>query len=149
MRGLTGEQGALDAPALKGDSFQATWFGQPASSLLEYISTNMPQDRPGALKPEQYAQLLALILKENGVAAGPDNSPPIAADTLGKLKFATVVTDNDGTPFGIAADVFAGLQATNSSKQKLKLTAQDDPALLTTALAAQTFDTGDFEIRLA
>lgn len=76
-------QGALDAPALKGDSFQATWFGQPASSLLEYISTNMPQDRPGALKPEQYAQLLALILKENGVAAGPDNSPPIAADTLG------------------------------------------------------------------
>lgn len=73
----------------------------------------------------------------------------IAADTLGKVKLGTVVTDNDGTPFGIVADAFAGLQATNPSKQKLKLTATDDPALLTAALAAQTFDAGDFLIRLA
>jgi len=76
-------QGALDAPPLKGDSFMASWAGQPATALLEYISTNMPQDRPGALEPKQYAQLLALILKENGVAAGADDTPPIAADTLG------------------------------------------------------------------
>jgi hypothetical protein len=73
----------------------------------------------------------------------------IAADTLGKLKLGTVVTDNAAAQFGIAADAFNGLQATNPSKQKLKLTAQDDPALLTTALAAQTFDAGDFVIRLA
>jgi hypothetical protein len=72
----------------------------------------------------------------------------IAADTLGKLKLGTVVTDNAGTQFGIAADAFAGLLATNPSKQKLKLTATDEPAALTAALAAQTFDAGDFVIRL-
>lgn len=68
-------QGALDAPTLVGASFQANYFGQPANVLFDFISTNMPQDRPGALTPAQYAQVTAFILSKNGVAAGSDQLP--------------------------------------------------------------------------
>jgi hypothetical protein len=73
----------------------------------------------------------------------------IAADTIGKMKLGTIVVDNEANPFGVTADAFAGLTGVNTAGQKLKLTAQDDPAALAAALAAQAFQPGDFEIRLA
>jgi hypothetical protein len=73
----------------------------------------------------------------------------IAGHTLGKLKLGLIDTDNAGVPFGITADVLAGVQGTNATKQKLKLIAFADPAALATALATQPFATGDFTIRLA
>jgi mono/diheme cytochrome c family protein len=79
-------QGALDAPTLTGASFQANYFGQPANVLFDFITTNMPQDRPGALTPQQYAQVTAFILSKNGVAAGdtalPSDSAALSAVTL-------------------------------------------------------------------
>lgn len=72
----------------------------------------------------------------------------IAADTLGRLKFGTITTANAGDPFGITADVIGGLQASNESRQRLKLGFTDDPASLAAQLAAQSFATGDFVIRL-
>lgn len=62
-------EGVLDGPPLAGANFQAAWFGQPVSALYEFTSTNMPQDRPGALTPEQYADIVAFILKKNGIDA--------------------------------------------------------------------------------
>ncbi|HVW91289.1 MAG TPA: cytochrome c [Devosia sp.] len=79
-------QGALDAPILTGPLFQANWFGKPANVLFDFVSTNMPQDRPGALTPQQYAQVIAFILSKNGVAAGdsplPSDSATLAGVTL-------------------------------------------------------------------
>lgn len=74
--------GALDAPALKGSAFQANWFGKSAGELYTFMSTNMPQDRPGELQPKQYADIFAFLLKSNAVAAGPDNTPDLTADTI-------------------------------------------------------------------
>jgi hypothetical protein len=73
----------------------------------------------------------------------------IAGHVLGRLKFGQIVTANNATPFGLTADVLGGLTAANESKQKLKLTLTDDPAVLTAELAAQSFVQGDFVISLA
>ena len=48
-----------------------------------------------------------------------------------------------------AADTILALQAANESKQKLRLLLADSQASLDAQLAAQSFDAGDFTIRLA
>lgn len=74
LQGVTGI-----APTLTGDGFKATWFGQPAEALYTFVSTSMPQDRPGALTGQEYADLVSFILSFNGVAAGDKELPPDAA----------------------------------------------------------------------
>lgn len=62
-------QGLLEAPALTGREF-AKWRGKPVKDLFEFIATYMPQDEPAKLSKEQYADVLAYMLKFNNVAAG-------------------------------------------------------------------------------
>jgi mono/diheme cytochrome c family protein len=38
-----------------------------AKDVLDFISKNMPAKKPGSLKPEEYAAILAFDLKANGV----------------------------------------------------------------------------------
>ena len=58
------------APPLKGVAFREAWLPRSLEALFTLTSTTMPEDRPGALGDEAYAQLLALILQENGVEPG-------------------------------------------------------------------------------
>ena len=51
-------------------SFMDSWVGAPVSMLFEDISTLMPDDRPGALPSQQYADVLAYIFELNGLPAG-------------------------------------------------------------------------------
>jgi mono/diheme cytochrome c family protein len=67
--------GALDAPPLSGDKFLSKWAGKPVAELFDFVSTNMPQDRPGALTAKQYTELVALILSKNGTTAGDTELP--------------------------------------------------------------------------
>jgi len=78
-------QGALEAPPLSGAEFKSHWWGQPLSAMHNYIVNYMPQDRPGALPPEEYAQITAFMLRENDVeSAGSDPLPsdPAALDSI-------------------------------------------------------------------
>ena len=77
-------QGAA-AGALAGPAFAATWsydefqgdWAQPSVDDLDYILRNtMPKDSPGSLQAEQYTQLLAFILRQNGY---PTGSTPLRA----------------------------------------------------------------------
>ena len=56
------------------DSFTGTflksWSGATVGALYELISTSMPEDRPGALKRQQYADILAYIFELNGIPPG-------------------------------------------------------------------------------
>jgi mono/diheme cytochrome c family protein len=65
MEGLAG-------PALKGDMFREMAAAQQltADSLLTVTSMSMPQSDPGSLSPEQYNQVVAYILQQNGYPAG-------------------------------------------------------------------------------
>jgi mono/diheme cytochrome c family protein len=68
--GDTLEGGA--GPALKGMAFNAMATSQhlTAESLLDVISRTMPLAAPGSLKPEEYAALVAFILKQSGFRPG-------------------------------------------------------------------------------
>ena len=65
------------APPLKGNTFRVKWSPRSLEALFTVTSTTMPEDRPGALGEDTYAELLALMLQENGVEAGPT---PLTAD---------------------------------------------------------------------
>jgi hypothetical protein len=40
------------------------------------MSTQMPKEQPGTLEPEQYADVIAYLLKINGAPAGKKELPP-------------------------------------------------------------------------
>lgn len=60
------------APALKGAAFAQTLSATypTMSKLFQVISTQMPASNPGSLSKEQYTQVLAFILAENGYPSG-------------------------------------------------------------------------------
>jgi mono/diheme cytochrome c family protein len=63
-------QGNGEAPALTGAEFTADWVGLTLGDLFDRIRTTMPQDQPGKLTRDQYADITAFILKINGYPAG-------------------------------------------------------------------------------
>lgn len=50
--------------------FLATWSGQTAHALFVSIRTTMPQENPGGLRRQEYADLLAYLLHVNKLPAG-------------------------------------------------------------------------------
>ena len=63
-------------------AFKATWSGRSLADLYALISETMPKEAPGSLSPEEYAQVIAYILKVNGMPAGESDIPSDA----GQLK---------------------------------------------------------------
>jgi hypothetical protein len=53
-----------------------SWAEAPLNTLYDVISTQMPEDAPGSLAPGQYADVLAYILKMNGMPSGPKALEP-------------------------------------------------------------------------
>jgi len=66
------------APALKGEQFKAMAAAQglTAQSLLTVVAQTMPQSDPGSLSADQYNQVVAYILQQNGYPAGGDALSP-------------------------------------------------------------------------
>jgi mono/diheme cytochrome c family protein len=58
-----------------GPTFLKTWADRPLWDLFEFISTKMPKNDPGGMFPEEYAQVVAYLLKLNGQPAGPAELP--------------------------------------------------------------------------
>lgn len=58
------------APPLRGADFQAKWQVRSLDVLFDITSATMPQERPGSLTDDQYVQVLAFMLQENGIDAG-------------------------------------------------------------------------------
>jgi alcohol dehydrogenase (cytochrome c) len=64
---------------LRGKAFMGRWAGRPLSELFDYMRQAMPPDGPGSLGDVAYAQLVALVLDRNGVAAGAAELPSTSA----------------------------------------------------------------------
>ncbi len=64
---------------LSGPVFENKWSGRPVSALYGYVRARMPQDRPGSLTDQQYADLVALILRANDYQPGSREVPPNSA----------------------------------------------------------------------
>ncbi len=72
MQGIT-------APALSGPAFApASGSHLTIGGIYTYMSTNMPADRPGKLKDDEYADIMAYLLNANGYGAG---TAKMTADT--------------------------------------------------------------------
>lgn len=73
--------GVVGGPPLSGSYFAQRWAGRSVAELFEYTRARMPQDRPGSLSDQDYANLVALILRNNGVSP-TGTELPANADAL-------------------------------------------------------------------
>lgn len=73
--------GVVGGPPLRGTYFEQRWEGRSVAELFEYTRARMPQDRPRSLSDRTYADLVAMILRENGMSPGPSELPS-SADAL-------------------------------------------------------------------
>ncbi|MFU8817100.1 MAG: hypothetical protein ACNA7W_17275 [Pseudomonadales bacterium] len=53
-------------------TFLLSWQNQPVASLYDLIQMKMPEDRPGSLRPREYAALIAYVFALNELPAGED-----------------------------------------------------------------------------
>jgi len=56
-----------------GGRFRVVWVGRTVGDLFYSMSTLMPEDDPGGLSPEEYADIVSYILRENGYPAGDED----------------------------------------------------------------------------
>jgi hypothetical protein len=69
----------------RGLEFRLHWEGHPVFELFQLINDKMPNDDPGSLSSKESLQLVAYLLKVNGMPAGKDALSSDAA-TLKKIK---------------------------------------------------------------
>ncbi len=53
-----------------GSAFLGRWSGKSVHDLFDMLRKTMPQETPGSLSRQQYADVVAYILKLNGMPAG-------------------------------------------------------------------------------
>ena len=63
-------EGTDVAPALAGGGFANVWNGRTVAEFFSRISNTMPEDGPGRLSPQQYADIAARVLQANEYPAG-------------------------------------------------------------------------------
>ncbi len=74
--------------AYTGESFTKAWVGRTAFDFYDQLRTTMPNDNPGALKKEEYVDILAYIFSINGLPAGQELR--VDDDALKALKIDSV-----------------------------------------------------------
>jgi mono/diheme cytochrome c family protein len=57
------------------DLFYTSFAGKPLWEMFDVISDSMPEDDPGSLKKEEYADVIAYLLKLNNFPAGETDLP--------------------------------------------------------------------------
>ena len=79
-------EGAEVAPALVGTRFDYSWRGKRAGTLAFHVRRMPPESitQPGSLSDDTYTNILAFILRSNGVEPG-DVELPCDIDALGHL----------------------------------------------------------------
>ena len=60
-----------------GGRFRVVWVGRTVGDLFVTMSTRMPGDNPGSLSPDEYADIIGYMLRENRY---PEGDGDLAAD---------------------------------------------------------------------
>ena len=66
------------------DLFYTSFAGKPLWEMFDVISDTMPEDNPGSLKKEEYADVIAYLLKLNNFPPG-ETDLPIDKDALSAI----------------------------------------------------------------
>ena len=64
--------------------FYTSFAGKPLWEMFDVISDSMPEDNPGSMKKEEYADVIAYLLKLNNFPAG-ETDLPIDKDALSAI----------------------------------------------------------------
>lgn len=70
-----------------GATFAKWWAGKQLSDLYGFVTTNMPKNDPGSLAPEEYADVVAYLLRMNAMPPGKIELPP-DPDELQKIRIS-------------------------------------------------------------
>ena len=68
-----------DTARFTGDQFLDPWAGKPLKDVFDIASGTMPEDNPGSLKQQEYADIMAYFLQLNAFPTGDADLPPEAA----------------------------------------------------------------------
>lgn len=68
------------------EMFLTPYAGKPLWEMFEVISDSMPEDDPGGMKPEEYADVIAQLLRMNGFPAGQTDLPA-SKEALSLIRF--------------------------------------------------------------
>jgi S-disulfanyl-L-cysteine oxidoreductase SoxD len=74
--------GGAGIPSLVAPDFAFAWNNNRAGGLYMLLSSSMPADAPGSLRPEQYVDLMAAIFKANEFPGTEMTELPVARDAL-------------------------------------------------------------------
>jgi mono/diheme cytochrome c family protein len=126
---------------LSGDRFWQSNTQKSVADLLDYISKNMPNGNGGSLTQESYNDITALILRSNGLPAGPTE---LSAQTIAGVQI--IPKDGPGElPANTLVRVVGCLAKsgnewtlTNATKPIRTDKTQSDPADATVALGSGT-----------
>jgi alcohol dehydrogenase (cytochrome c) len=75
------------APPLTGGTLQQAYGAGTAAQLYDFISRQMPQDKPGSLSQQQYLDVTAYILSRNGILAG---NKPLDISSLSQVRLSAM-----------------------------------------------------------
>jgi mono/diheme cytochrome c family protein len=73
-------------PEFSGPTFRKIWAGRAVYELFDQLRNTMPLDNPGGLSREQYAGVIAYLMKLNEFPAG-DIELPVTDDALKRVRF--------------------------------------------------------------
>lgn len=82
--------GCHEPGRFSGDSFLESWNDKTMKDIWDVASGTMPEDNPGSLKQQEYADILAFFLSLNEYPAGEAELQPGAAP-MGAIKIEKVV----------------------------------------------------------
>jgi mono/diheme cytochrome c family protein len=71
--------GCHETSRFSGDTFHEAWDGKALKEIWDIASGTMPEDNPGSLKQEEYADIIAYFLSMNDYPAGDADLQPGAA----------------------------------------------------------------------
>ena len=74
--------GGEAGPALVGGAFWQQWQDQSLAAFYQITASTMPVNNPNGFTPEQYADLVAFMLQQNGLPAGEENLPSSAQNLV-------------------------------------------------------------------
>ena len=66
------------------DLFYASFAGKPLWEMFDVISDTMPEDNPASMKPEEYVDVMAYLLKLNKFPTG-NTELPVGKDALSAI----------------------------------------------------------------
>lgn len=78
-----------------GEAFLGKWAGKSLWDLYQFISSSMPKNEPGSLSEEEYVQVVAYLLRLNGMPPGSRSLPKEEAALRG-IRFETNAAQRTG-----------------------------------------------------